>query len=209
MRWLYIYFPNLQLDSSVSKQGYTSPSVLIHQGQVVQANQAARDEGIECGTGLAQAALLCRHITMADYQMQQEQQLLKQLAQQLYQLSATLYLYPPQGLLFQTQDMGLLYTDLQHYWHSLQEPLRARQLGYYYAAAHTPLAAQTLALAHSNQLSRSPAEVERLLNQLPITAAGFSPTLTAQLLRLGLHLLGQVRQLSRPALGKKLGVELL
>jgi protein ImuB len=112
-------------------------------------------------------------------------------------------------LLFQTQDMSRLYNNQEHYWQSLQKPLQARHLSYYYAAAHTPLAAQTLALAHANQFCRSLAEVEGLLNQLPITAAGLSQTLTAQLQRLGLHLLGQVRELSRPALGKKLGADLV
>ena len=199
MQWLYIHFPYLQLDSSLSQQGaeQEQPCVLIHQGQVVQTNAAARQVGIRLGTGLAQAALLCSHVTIADYQVRQEQQLLKQLAHQLYQLSATLYLYPPQGLLFQTQDMRRLYKDAAHYWQSLQQPLQERELHYFYAAAHSPLAAQVLAIAQKNQLCEDVSASERLLDQLPISEAGFSPALTEQLQRLGLRLLGQVQSHSR------------
>ncbi len=211
MQWLYIHFPYLQLDSSLSQQGaeQKQPCVLIHQGQVVQTNKAAREAGIRLGTGLAQAALLCSHVTIADYQVRQEQQLLKQLAHQLYQLSATLYLYPSQGLLFQTQDMRRLYKDAAHYWQSLQQPLQERQLHYFYAAAHSPLAAQVLAVAQKNQLCEDANASARLLDQLPISEAGFSPALTEQLQRLGLRLLGQVQSHSRSHLGKKLGVELV
>jgi len=209
MHWLYIHFPCLQLDSSLQPRDAQGPCVLIRQGRVVQNNQAARENGIAIGTGLAQAALLCHDLTIANYQLRQEQQLLKQLAHELYQLSATLYLYPPQGLLFKTQDMRRLYRDMAHYWHSLQQPLQRRHLSYFYAAAHTPLTAQILALAHKNQLCQSAQEATRLLDQLPIDEAGFSPVLNEQLQRLGLRLLGQVQALSRPKLGKKLGIELV
>lgn len=211
MQWLYIHLPCLQLDSSLGQQGAVQeqPCVLIHQGLVVQSNISARAAGIRLGTGLAQAALLCSHVTMADYQVRQEQQLLKQLAHQLYQLSATLYLYPPQGLLFQTQDMRRLYKDAAHYWHSLQQPLQERELHYFYAAAHSPLAAQVLARAQKNHLCADANDSERLLDQLPISEAGFSPALTEQLQRLGLRVLGQVQSHSRSSLGKKLGTELV
>ena len=92
MQWLYLYFPSLQLDSLLHQQAYHQACVLVHKNQVVQSNPEARQLGIKIGTGLAQAALLCAHIKLIAYQAKQEQRLLSQLAQRLYQTSATLYL---------------------------------------------------------------------------------------------------------------------
>ena len=130
MRWLYIHLPSLQLDSLLYQQGCDGPCALVQQGQMVQTNASAQELGIVPGTGLAQAALLSSQLIINTYQERQEQRLLKQLALQLYQFSATLYLDPPQGLLLLTADMRLLYKDESHYWQVLQGPLQSRQLRY-------------------------------------------------------------------------------
>ena len=145
MQWLYLYFPSLQLDSLLNQQAYHQPCVLVDKNKVVQANPEARQLGIKIGTGLAQAALLCAQLKVIAYDAKQEQRLLLQLAQRLYQTSATLYLDPPQGLLLQTSDMLRLYNGLDAYWQQLQQPLKERGLNYHYASAHSPLAAQVLA----------------------------------------------------------------
>lgn len=209
MQWLYIYLPNLQLDCSLTVSGSISPCALIHQGQIIQTNQAARRAGIAIGTGLAQAALLCGDLNVSDYQPRVEQQLLKQLAHKLYQLSATLYLDPPQGILLYTQDMRRLYASAEVYWQTLQQPLQEQQLEYCYASAHTPLAAQVLARAGSNQLCADQAEAEKLLAQLSISQSGLNDKLIEQLQRLGIQQLGQAQTLPSKTLGKRLGQELI
>lgn len=209
MQWLYIYLPNLQLDCSLTVDGSISPCALIHQGQIVQTNQAARQAGIAIGTGLAQAALLCADLNISDYQPRLEQQLLKQLAHKLYQLSATLYLDPPQGILLYAQDMRRLYASETVYWQALQQPLEEQQLEYSYASAHTPLAAQVLARAGSNQLCTDQAHAEQLLAQLPIAHSGLNDKLVEQLQRLGIQVIKQAHTLPSKSLGKRLGQELI
>tara|TARA_B100000780_G_C21054957_1_gene423814 strand:+ start:534 stop:881 length:348 start_codon:yes stop_codon:yes gene_type:complete len=115
MQWLYLYFPSLQLDSLLHQQAYHQACVLVDKNEVVQANSKARQLGIKVVTGLAQAALLCGQLKVIAYAPKQEQRLLSQLAQRLYQNSATLYLDPPQGLLLQTSDMLRLYEGLAAY----------------------------------------------------------------------------------------------
>tara|TARA_B110000285_G_scaffold221953_1_gene275541 strand:+ start:1744 stop:3150 length:1407 start_codon:yes stop_codon:yes gene_type:complete len=209
MQWLYLYFPNLQLDSLLHQQAYNQPCVLVDKNEVVQTNSEARQLGIKIGAGLGQAALLCAQLKVIAYESKQEQRLLAQLAQRLYQTSATLYLDPPQGLLLQTSDMLRLYEGLAPYWQQLQQPLMERGLHYHYASAHSPLAAQVLARAGSDRLLTNQDEATGLLRQLPIHRAGLSTKLSLQLERLGLNTLGQAQALPRSALGQRLGQTLV
>ncbi len=209
MQWLYLYFPSLQLDSLLHQQAYNQACVLVHKNEVVQTNPEARQLGIKIGTGLAQAALLCAQLKVIAYESKQEQRLLAQLAQRLYQTSATLYLDPPQGLLLQTSDMLRLYKGLAPYWQQLQQPLMERGLHYHYASAHSPLAAQVLARAGNDRLLTNQDEATRLLSQLPIHRAGLDHKLSLQLERLGLNTLGQAQALPRSALGQRLGQTLV
>ena len=212
MQWFYLYFPNLQLESSLppsEKHTSLTPCALIKQGIIVQTNPVARSLGIGPGTGLAQAALLCSELSLSDYQERLEQQLLRQLAHELYQLSATLYLDPPQGILLYAKDMQRLYDDTNRYWQHLQVPLQARHLSYHYAAAHRPLAAQILARSGSNQLCKSEQQAMQLLAQLPIEHSGLETKLIQQLQRLGIQLLGQAQQLPSNSLGKRFGQSLV
>ena len=209
MQWLYLYFPSLQLDSLLNQQAYHQACVLVHQNKVVQANPEARQLGIKIGAGLAQAALLCAQLKVIAYDAKQEQRLLAQLAQRLYQTSATLYLDPPQGLLLQTSDMLRLYNGLDAYWQQLQQPLMERGLNYHYASAHSPLAAQVLARAGNDRLLENQHQATKLLSQLPIHGAGLEYKLALQLERLGLNTLGQAQALPRSALGQRLGQNLV
>ena len=209
MQWLYLYLPSLQLDSLLHQQASDEACVLVRQNQVVQANSQARQLGIALGTGLAAAALLCAQLKVIAYDHKHEQRLLKQLAQRLYQTSATLYLDPPQGVLLQTSDMLKLYEGMAAYWQRLQQPLIERGLYYHYASAHSPLAAQVLARAGNDRLLNNTQEANALLAQLPIQRAGLAPKLTQQLERLGLNTLGQAQALPRSALGQRLGQELV
>lgn len=209
MQWLYLYFPSLQLDSLLHQQAYHQACVLVDKNKVVQANPEARQLGIKVGAGLAQAALLCAQLKVIAYAPKQEQRLLAQLAQRLYQNSATLYLDPPQGLLLKTSDMLRLYDGLATYWQQLQQPLKERGLHYHYASAHSPLAAQVLARVGNDRLLKNQYEATQLLSQLPIHEAGLEVKLSLQLERLGLNTLGQAQALPRSALGQRLGQNLV
>ena len=208
MKWLYLHFPSLQLDSLLHQQDCHQACVLVDKNEVVQANPEARQLGIKIGTGLAQAALLCSQLKVLSYQAKQEHRLLVQLAQRLYQTSATLYLDSPQGLLLQTSDMLRLYKGLTPYWQKLQQPITERGLHYHYASAHSPLAAQVLARAGNDRLLTNQEEACELLKQLPIHRAGLDSKLCLQLERLGLNALGQAQALPRSALGQTLATYL-
>jgi len=209
MQWLYLHFPSLQLDSLLHQQACDQACVLIDKNHVVQANAEARQLGIKIGTGLAQAALLCAQLKVIVYDAKQEQRLLSQLAQRLYQTSATLYLDAPQGLLLKTSDMLRLYAGLASFWLQLQQPIIERGLHYHYASAHSPLAAQILAKSGNDRLLNTQDEATLLLAHLPIQYADLEPKLTLQLERLGLNTLGQAQALPRSALGQRLGKTLV
>ena len=209
MQWLYLCFPSLQLDSLLHQQVYSQACVLVDKNEVVQANPEALQLGIKNGTGLAHAALLCVQIKVIAYDAKKEHRLLSQLAQCLYQTSATFYLDPPQGLLLQTSDMLRLYEGIGGYWQQLQQPLIERGLNYHYASAHTPLAAKVLAHAGNDRLLQHQRQVQMLLNQLPIQHALLDHKLALQLERLGLNTLGQAQALPKSALGQRLGKTLV
>ena len=101
--WLYLYFPQLQLDKllvlhsstpatkTLSDKGkshhldLTAPLAIVGADhQLLQLNSAARQAGLTLGMGLASAASLCHQLQLVSHQAEQEQQQLQQLAQLLY-----------------------------------------------------------------------------------------------------------------------------
>ncbi|MCV6626956.1 MAG: DNA polymerase Y family protein [Cellvibrionaceae bacterium] len=209
MLWLYLHFYQLQLDGLYHPE-QASQALVIVDGpyhKICQANAPARELGIELGMGLASAAALAPQLQVLDYQQTQEQQLLQQLAGELYPISASIVLKQPQGLLLEVSSMLNYHGGLKAYWHKLQQALQAWH--YHYASAYAPLAAQLLAEAGFNQLQQEQTILQKALAQLPIDCLPIASKSRQQLQRLGIRQLGRLLKLPLKELGKRFDLELL
>src|SRR5690554_5226204 len=104
--WLYLHFPALQLDSLLQEHTAQPLAVLDRQSNtLVQVNAQAAEQGVEIGMDLASAAALCRDLQCLPYKETLETEKLREIARWLYDLSADIALYPPDGLLLKASSM--------------------------------------------------------------------------------------------------------
>lgn len=71
--WLYLDFPYLQLDTLFAEQT-DQPLIIVEQQHcnVIQANQAALEQGIKPGMGLGSASALSAQLEVHPYQPESE-----------------------------------------------------------------------------------------------------------------------------------------
>lgn len=112
MLWLYLHFPSLQLDV-LQLQHPQQPLALADPAkhQIMALNQAAKLRGVALSQSVATAVLLCPDLQVYPPNVQQQQQLLLQLCEQLYQYTAEIMLQPPDGLAIRVSAMLQLYHD--------------------------------------------------------------------------------------------------
>lgn len=216
--WLYLSFPQLQLDllpqlqTDAAAPDLSKPVVLLHpqQLQVQQANAAAQSLGIRPGQSLAHACALCAALQVLPWQPEQEQQLLELLAQDCYQLCADLALAPPAALWLRLDPMLQLYGGLDSFLRQLQLLLQQKPgLQFQYGGAVTAEAARLLCLAQPGQIATTQATQQLALSQCPVTLLDLAPALLQQLQRLGIVQLGALLQVPATELSRRFGAELL
>jgi protein ImuB len=206
--WLYLHFPQLQLDSLFAEQN-ALPLCIIEQHSVVQCNAAAAKQGITPGMGLGSAAALCNQLQVHPYQAEREGEKLQEVAHWLYILTSDIALFPPQGLALKVSNMLTLYDGLDGYWQSLQPHLDTLQLRYQYACAHSPLAARLLARAGLNQISDNRAYLQQQLQRYPIAAAELSNKISEKLQRVGIRSLNELLTLPLADIARRFDIELV
>ncbi len=215
--WLYLYFPQLQLDllpqlqADAATPDLSKPVVLLHpqQLQVQQANPAAQALGIRPGQSLAHACALCAALQVLPWQSELEQQLLELLAQDCYQLCADLALAPPAALWLRLDPMLQLYGGLDSFLRQLEQLLQQKPgLQFQYGGAVTAEAARLLCLTQPGQIAPTQAAQRLALSQCPVTLLDLTPALLQQLQRLGIGQLGALLQLPATELSRRFGAEL-
>lgn len=218
--WLYLYFPQLQLDllpdcsandAITAVAEANQPLVLLHSQdlRVHQANQAAQQLGIQPGQSLAQACALCASLQVLPWQAELEQQMLEMLAQDCYQLCADLALAPPDALWLRLDPMLQLYGGLPAFLQQLKQRLQQRpQLQFRYAAAVTAEAARLLCLSQPGLLVTTQQTQQLALQQCPVTLLNLPPAVLQQLQRLGIRQLGAMLALPVAELSRRFGAEL-
>jgi protein ImuB len=233
--WLYLYFPQLQLDKLVllqqsspalttgaakealpTRQKYssqldlTAPLAIVGADhQLLQLNSAARQAGLTLGMGLASAASLCHQLQLVPHQAEQEQQQLQQLAQLLYQYCADIALQADSGLLLKLSPMLALYGGALQFWQQLQQVLQQAGYQYHFATAQQPLVARLLAQQGWDQFLLQSDKIQQQLKALPLQHAQLPDKLQEQLQRLGLTQLGDVLKIPQAELVRRFGVEML
>ncbi len=198
--WLALYFPALPLDI-FRPQGLpdSQPQVVIDEQRVSHINAAAEAVGILPGCTLATAYSICADLAYFHRDTRQEHARLEDLAQALYRYSSMVSLEPPDCVVLEIRASHMLWGDD----HAISQGALALCKDMGYAAisrcAATPKAAIALARGGQNRLFDVPLYVLELLDQ------GFSQRNLERLSNMGIYTLGQLIQLPRAGLGKRLG----
>jgi len=213
MLWLYLHFPQLQLDAlCLDQEDTTEQAIIIVDPQshdICQLNDNARAKHLKLGMGLATASSLCQPLKIIPYQVQFEQQRLIELANSFYHLTADIALFEPKGMVFAVSSMLALHQGLEAYLNKITTLLEVLEVTAIPALAYSPVAAKVLAQSGNPQLDDNPVLVQRQLEQLPIEQLELPFTQRQQLRRIGMDCLSDIRSLPRKELGVRLGVNVL
>jgi protein ImuB len=228
--WLYLYFPQLQLDKLLVQQhshkpqtqasnqaahkanptDLTAPLAIVGADhQLLQLNSAAKKAGLTLGMGLASAASLCHQLQLIPHQAEQEQHQLQQLAQLLYQYCADIALQADSGLVLKLSPMLALYGGAVQFWQQLQQVLQQMGYQYHFATAQQPLVARLLAQQGWDQFLLQPDKIQQQLKALPLQHAQLADHLLEQFHRLGLKKLGDLLQIPQAELVRRFGIDML
>lgn len=210
--FLYLHFPALQLDNlhlTAENSQHLAIALVDEQHQLLQLNNAAINAGLKLQMGLASAAALCPDLQLLPYQNEQQLRVLNDVAQQLYQLSSDIALDPPAGLILRLGGMLQLYGGLEPYWQVLSKKLAALAYRYQYSCGATPYAAKCLAYQQASLITADNARLLAALNTSPLRATELTESLQQQMIRLGIHNLGQLLALPPAELARRFDSQLL
>lgn len=234
--WIYLHFPNLQLDTMFAETAVTetvstvtqpnhkaltvtkatdiqaaTPVVLVdrHAHQVVQLNQNALKQNIKPGMGLGSAAALCSELQVYPYDADRELRALEELAQWLYLITSDIVLCPPQGLLLRVSNMLSLYAGLDNYWQALSQHLNQRQVRYHYACGFSPFCAILLAKSGADWICGEEAALRQRLEHYPLSATELNPKQIDKLARVGIHDIQSLLALPMQDIARRFDIDLV
>lgn len=214
MLWLALDIPQLAL--AVHTRGQPSdeqpPLAVVIEGRVLSCNTPAADTGVQARQSTASALALCPTLRFLERQEEAEKNLLAQLAEACFALTPTVVLAPPCSVLLEVGGCLQLFRGLTGLRKQLMR--RLRQFAVKIAVAQAPTAKAALLLAQSDQ---GPASAELpatatlpdylpLLRQVPLFVLPWEADAQKKLQRLHFRYLGELLDLPRPALSKRLGV---
>lgn len=213
--WLYLHFPQLQLDALYQqgdpKQENQSPIVILEQqrNEIVQMNQAAKEQGLQKGMGLATAAMLVPHLSVIPYNVAAEEAKLKELAELLYLVTSDISFFMPDGILLRAHNMLSLYGGLTPYWHAIQRQLNLRYLSYHYATGYSALSARLLARTHWDHITQDESLLKKQVQQCHLTHTDLPAKTVEKLQRVGTHTIEAIQQIPRQAIAKRFDIHLV
>lgn len=192
--WIYIRFNALQLSSIVDDTGqlaaYSAKPIGIYDAlnnQLCQVNTESLRLGLKVNMGLAAASALCAELEIIEYDTAREEQLLLDIAQQLYGVTADISLDKPNGLYLRADNMLKLYGGIQPYWRTLNAILNTLSGSYDYAAAYSISAAKVLAKAAYNGISDDKHVWKKALCRCALTHSELTEKQLIALQRVGIH----------------------
>ncbi|WP_462158945.1 Y-family DNA polymerase [Pseudoalteromonas sp. GB56] len=203
--FLAVYCEHLQLQ----RRQLTEPAVLVTKERIVQVNEAAQEQGVKLGMGLASAAALCGALHVYPYEQEVEQQLLQELAAQCYQLTGDIILCASDCLIFAAASMRALYPSNDALFHALAPTIRAFVPQFYYACAGSIEAAEVLARNKSHFISDDEQACTERLAHVPVQGLLLSAEHKQQLARLGIHTTQQLLALPIAQLRQRFHYELV
>lgn len=207
--WLYLHFPQLQLDRLYASQEQPLVIVNSQSHQVMQCNPLAVQQGIKHGMGLGSAAALCTDLQVHPYDPSVEEQALNDIAQWLYLVTSDIVLYPSHGLLLKVTDMLALYQGLDNYWQTVSRHLDQQGVCYQFATGFSPYAAILLAKSGQNHIEADKEALLALLRRHPLTTTELSMAQVSKLSRIGIHTLDELLALPTQELARRFDIDLV
>ena len=162
MQWLYLYFPQLQLDrlQALTPSLVQQPTVLFQPQErlqpILQKNQEAVQAGVQAGMSLAKAWLLTERLYPLAWREYEQVRLLRQLAAHLYQGFSDIFLDSPDGLWLNLQPLQRIYPTELISQQVLQELLAPFEVQVCQAKHSAPMAARLLARNRAESLESLP-----------------------------------------------------
>ena len=195
MLWLYLDFPSLQLDSFLADNDISADTAVVivdeKTNEIIQLNKTAINAGVQLKMGLASSAVLCHNLQVLCYQRHIEENLLKQIAQELYQVSADIAFYQQNGLFIKVGNMLRLYDSIEQYWQKITDKLQVFNISYCGATAYSAYAAQILARAKVQLISSDINLIDQHLKILTVSALVLPEKFISALPKLGIKTIRQ------------------
>ncbi|MCH8497361.1 MAG: DNA polymerase Y family protein [Marinobacter sp.] len=207
MLWIYLHLPFLLLEHYGQSLPEPRPMATLQPGsqRILQANPDALALGVRAGQSLATATTLAPALLLINPMAGDHQRALEQQARRIYQLGDFISLYPPDGLLLQSDNLLRLYGGLQNLWQKLQQTLASQGITATLATGTTPGMARLLARAGLGACTDDTAALARQLADLPVMQADFPQQVTERLVRMGLRKLADLQALPGKELAQRLG----
>ena len=201
--WLALHLPCLSLEANAP---LPSPSAVVDHGRILLGDLAARQAGIEAGSGIPAARMLAPAITLIARNPAREEAALHTLACWAGCLTPRINLMPD-ALLLEVGSCLRLFGGLARIAEAAIDGIRALGFSVEAAAAPTPLGAHWLARMGTGARCTDLASLRQHLEELPL--AVLPDKAATQLARFGARTLADVRRLPSADLGRRIGKETL
>jgi protein ImuB len=198
--WLALHLPYLPLEANAP---LSSPSAIVERGRILVCDEAARQAGIDGGTGIAAARMLSPAITLMARNVAREAETMQTMACWAGSLTPRISL-TPDTLLLEIGSCLRLFGGVEKLVTAAREGVQAQHFSVGIAVAPTPLAAQWLAQAGTGAQCLDRKTMQRHLEELPIVI--LPNKAAAALARFGSATLADVRKLPAAALSRRIGL---
>ena len=211
--WLYLYFPNLQLDALLQQDNATTSLsqayVILDQqtNQVCQLNNHAYHAGIRLGMGLGTAAMLKADLQVIAYQAKVTENRLKDIAQNLYLVTSDICFFSHNGLLLGVHNMLSLYGNLSTYWQVVKRQLVEQQVQFHYASGYSPLTAKLLAMTNWDQVSEDRNKMQQAIAKTALQHTDLPAKAIEKLQRVGISTIHDLGLIPLSDIAKRFTIE--
>jgi protein ImuB len=214
MLWACVLLPQLALDGVMRRRANPEePLALISgtaQRRVLQTvNAAARELGLRPGQSLNAAHAMTREFATVEYDPAQTDHWHRLLAAWAYRFSSQVSLKYPRVLLMEVESSLGLFGPWPVFEARLREELTALGFSHRIVVAPNPVAARMLANVHDRLAVTCTAELQELLEQMPVNRIGLPQDVATVFARMGLHRLRQVLALPRDTLARRFPAQVL
>lgn len=211
MKWLYLYFPNLQLDLCHETEKDRGPFAIIDKNlnEVVQFNALARDSGIKKHMGVASSIALCKELKVISYEEKLEEKKLQDIAKQLYLVTSDIFLDPPKGIYIDVSNMSKLYPNTGKLWDSIVETINISEVTFQFSSSYSPLTAKLLAYSGINKLLADKQSALTYLKSFHISSLNLGKNTEKALVHIGIRRLEQLLSIPLKDLAIRFDIELI
>lgn len=213
--WLALHFPHLSLELMHRAGQADAEPLVITTGRggrqcIFAANRAACHAGIRIGMDLSAALALCDGLQSRPRRCAEEEGAMSLLADWALQFSDHVHVLPQDfSILVEIGRSRRFFGGLDKLRRRLMSALRVLGFRARWCIAPTPLAAECMARAGMQLIASDDAQLMQLLRPLPLQILSLPTRDLAELQGMGLACIGDVLQLPRDGLARRLGPALL